>query len=97
MSTASKLQAQQHHRLPLQGLALAPGSLKAYNTQLNNFLAHSRLSHQQLLTTAPRVLDRMVAVFIQHSFDAQSPFTYASHALHAVIYYQPYLNQHMFV
>src|SRR5665647_1240553 len=79
-----------HHspvaRLPLQDLALTPGSLKAYNKQLNNFLTHPRLSHQQLLTAPAHQLDRLVAVFIQHSYDTDTPVTYASHALHAVVY-----------
>ena len=90
-----------HHspvaRLPLQDLALTPGSLKAYNKQLNNFLTHSRLSHQQLLTAPAHQLDRLVAVFIQHSYDTDTPFTYASHALHAVVYHRPDLKQHMYV
>ena len=84
-------------RLPLQDLALTPGSLKAYNKQLNSFLTHARLSLQQLLTAHPHQLDRLVAVYIQHSYNTHTPFTYASHALHAVVYHRPDLKQHMFV
>lgn len=91
------MSAKQMPRLPLQDLALTAGSLKAYNTQLNKFLTHSRLSHQQLLTAPAHRLDRLVAVFIQHSYDTGTPFTYASHALHAVVYHRPDLKQHMYV
>jgi integrase len=84
-------------RLPLQDLALAPASLTSYNRSLRNFLTHSRLSPQQLLTEPARCLDRLLAIFIQHSFDAASPFTYAAHALHAVIYHRPDVKLQLFV
>jgi integrase len=84
-------------RLPLQDLALAPASRKSYDTSLSSFLTYSRLTSQQLLTAPATVLDRLLAVYIQHCFDSVTPFTYASHALHAVIYHRPDLKAQMFV
>lgn len=84
-------------RLPLQDLALAPASLTSYNRSLRNFLTYSRLTPQQLLTEPAMRLDRLLAVFIQHSFDTVSPFTYAAHALHAVIYHRPDVKLQLFV
>jgi hypothetical protein len=84
-------------RLPLQDLALAPASLTSYNRSLRNFLTHSRLSPQQLLTEPAMRLDRLLAVYIQHSFDTASPFTYAAHALHAVVYHRPDVKSQLFV
>ena len=84
-------------RLPLQDLALAPTSLTSYNRSLHNFLTHSRLTPQQLLTEPAMRLDRLLAVFMQHSFDMTSPFTYAAHALHAVIYHRPDVKLQLFI
>jgi integrase len=84
-------------RLPLQDLALAPASLISYNRSLRSFLTYSRLSPQQLLTEPATRLDRLLAVFIQHSFDAASPFTYAAHALHAVVYHRPDVKSRLFI
>ena len=79
-------------RLPLQDMALAPSSLKAYNKQLQSFLTHSRLTRKQLYTLPALRIDRALALYIQHSFDASAPFTYSSHALHAVIFHRPDLR-----
>jgi integrase len=84
-------------RLPLQDLALAPASLKSYNRSLSSFLTYARLSPQQLLSAPATRLDRLLAVYIQHSYDTASPFTYAAHALHAVVYHRPDLKARMFV
>jgi len=84
-------------RLPLQDLALAPSSLKSYNKNLSKFLTHARLSPQQLLSEPAMRLDRLLAVYIQSSYDAASPFTYAAHALHAVVYHRPDVKQQLFV
>lgn len=84
-------------RLPLQDLALAPASLKAYQRSLSGFLVYARLTPQQLLSEPASRLDRLLAVYIQHSFDSSSPFTYAAHALHAVVYHRPDVKAHMFV
>ena len=73
-------------RLPLQDLALAPASLKSYTKSLNSFLTYTRLTPKQLLSEPATRLDRLLAVYIQHSYDSASPFTYASHALHAIVY-----------
>lgn len=84
-------------RLPLQDLALAPASLQAYNRSLRLFLQFTRLSPQQLLCAPALRLDRLLAVFIQHSYDAASPYTYAAHALHAVVYHRPDLKAQLYV
>ena len=84
-------------RLPLQDLALAPASLKAYHRSLTSFLTYSRLTPQQFLSEPASRLDRRLAVYIQHSFDTASPFTYASHALHAIIHHRPDVKAQMFV
>jgi integrase len=83
-------------RLPLQDLALAPASLKSYNLSLSRFLTHARLSTQQFLTEPALSLDRLLALYIQHSYDSSSPFTYASHALHAVVFHRPDLKTALF-
>jgi integrase len=84
-------------RLPLQDLALTPASTRAYTTSLSNFLAHSRLTPQQLFTLPALRLDRLLAEFIQYSYERSTPYTYASHTLHAVIFYRPDLKHSMFV
>src|ERR1700722_8655240 len=84
-------------RLPLQDLVLATSSLKSYNKSLSSFLTHARLTPQQLLSEPATRLDRLLAVYIQHSYDTASPFTYAAHALHAVIYHRPDVKQQLFV
>src|ERR1700722_18383831 len=84
-------------RLPLQDLVLATSSLKSYNKSLSSFLTHARLTPQQLLTVPAIRLDRLLAVYIQHSYDTASPFTYAAHALHAVVFHRPDLKAHMFI
>lgn len=80
-----------HHRLkrlPLQDMALAPSSLKAYNKQLFNFLSYSRLTRQQLYFLPALRIDRALALYIQHSYDSSTPFAYAAHALHAVVFHR---------
>ena len=84
-------------RLALQNLALAPASLKAYQRSLSRFLVHARLSPKQLLSEPATRLDRLLAVYIQHSYDSASPFTYAAHALHAVVFHRPDVKANMFV
>ena len=81
-----------YKRLPLQDMALAPATVKAYSKQLNNFLTYSRLSLQIIYSIVPHKLDRSMALFIQHSYDSNLPFTYASHALHALVFYRPELK-----
>lgn len=84
-------------RLLLQDLALAPASLKAYQRSLRSFLIYARLTPQQLLTEPAARLDRRLAVYIQHSYDTASPYTYAAHALHAVVYHRPDVKAKMFI
>ena len=84
-------------RLPLQDLALAPASLTSYNRSLTSFLTYARLTPQQLLSAPAIRLDRLLAVYIQHSYDTASPFTSAAHALHAVVYHRPDLKVRMFI
>lgn len=84
-------------RLALQDLALAPASLRAYQRSLSGFLVHARLTPQQLLSEPATRLDRLLAVYIQHSYDSASPFTYAAHALHAVVFHRPDVKARMFV
>ena len=79
-------------RLPLQDLALAPSSLRAYTKQLDTFLRYRDWTHQQLIDASPERLDRRLAEFIQYSYDRGSPFAYASHSLHAIIYFRPSLK-----
>lgn len=81
-----------YKRLPLQDMALAPSTVKAYSKQLNNFLTYSRLSLKHIYRLEPHQLDRSLALFIQHSYDHNLPFTYASHALHALVFYRPELK-----
>lgn len=76
-------------RLPLQDLTLEPGSLKSYDRSLRSFLTYTRLSSQQLLSMPAQRLDRLLAVFLQHSYDTRAPFTLGAHALHAVVHYRP--------
>ena len=90
MSTTSH-----HRRLPLQELALAPASRTAYNRQLDKFLLHTRLQHHHLFDTPPHQLDRLLAEYIQFSYDQHAPFGYAAHALHAVVHYNPLLKAHL--
>ena len=85
-----------HHRLqrlPLQDMALALSSLKAYNKQLQSFLTHSRLTPEQLSLMSARRLDRALALYIQHCYDSSTPFQYAAHALHAVVFHRLDLKQ----
>lgn len=62
-------------RHPLQDLALAPATFRAYTKQLNDFLQHSeaktRMTHLQLLTIKPLdlQLDRLLAEYIQHRYN----------------------------
>jgi integrase len=84
-----------HRRLPLQDSALAASSLRAYNSNLIRFLTHARLSPHQFLTAPAHQLDRLLAVFIQHSHDRRRPFAYAAHALHAAIFHRPDLKQQL--
>jgi len=84
-------------RLPLQDLVLAPATLKAYTNSLSSFLSHSRLTPQQLLNLPARTLDRLLAVFIQHSYDSAAPFQYSSNALNAVAYHRPDVKARLFI
>ena len=83
-------------RLPLQDLALASSSLRAYNKQLAAFLSHTRLTPQQFYSLPAYKLDRLLAVYIQHCYDAGLPFTYASHALHAASFHRLDLKLRLF-
>ena len=73
-------------------MALAPSSLKAYNAQLASFLTHSRLTRKQLYNLPALHLDRALALYIQHCYDSSTPFQYAAHALHAVVFHRLDLN-----
>lgn len=82
-------------RQPLQDLALAPASLIAYQTAFDKFLRHSNLTLDNFMETAPQHVDLMLAAFIQHSFDEDSSFAYASHALNAVAFFRPTVKLHL--
>jgi integrase len=85
-----------HHRrrrLPLQDLALASASLRAYNSALNRFLLHHRLDYSTFLSMPAPRLDWLLAVFIQRQYDAREPFTYSAHAFHAAVYHRQELKQ----
>ena len=76
-------------RLPLQDLALAPASRLAYERSLSGFLRFASLRPAELLTIQSGRLDRLLALYIQHSYDTSGHFTYASHALAAVVFHRP--------
>ena len=69
-------------------MALASGTRAAYAAQLRSFMEHAGISHEELLTHSARRIDRWLSLFIQHSYDAQRPYSYAQHALHAVVYHR---------
>lgn len=83
-------------RLPLQDLALEPRSRKAYDSNLNSFLTFARLPLQQFLIEPATRLDRLLAVYIQHSYDSGLSFTNTSHALHGVVFHRPELKERLF-
>lgn len=87
-------------RLPLQDLALAPTSLASYTRQLQSFLRYSRLSRPLFRTMPAPQMDHLLSVYLQHLFDTADPdaqqrrsgFSYASLAVHAVVYHRPELR-----
>lgn len=81
-----------HQRLPLEDSSLAPATFKAYTKQLQNFFTYASLDMTKFYAVPPSILDSMLAHFIQHSYDNEQPFTYASHALHAVIFFRQELK-----
>jgi integrase len=84
-------------RLPLQDLALEPRSRKAYDRNLYSFLTFARLPLQQFLIEPATRLDRLLAVYIQYSYDSGLSFTNASHALHGVVFHRPEFKEHLFI
>ena len=79
-------------RLPLQNMAIKPASLQQYLKDLNKFLSHARLSHQQFMHMPAAAIDWQLAVFIQHMYDVQQPFQYAANALCAAIFFRQSLK-----
>ncbi len=89
---AANSSASSRRRLPLQDLALAPASLRAYSSQLHSFLTHTRLSLTALYRARPSYVDDRLARYIQHSYNSFAPFSYAAHTLHAVVFHRPDLK-----
>jgi hypothetical protein len=81
--------------LPLRGMSLAPASQRAYSKQLGSFLSHARLNTRTFHVASPDQIDRALAVYIQACYDAQSSFTYASHALNAAVHQRPELRHQL--
>ena len=89
----SRLQPEPY--LPLRSMALAPASQKAYSKQLGSLLSHTRFSHTAFFALPAAAVDRALAVYIQFCYDARSSFTYASHALSAVVHQRPDLRHQL--
>lgn len=83
------------YRQPLQDLALTSASRLAYKNAFDKFLLYSKLTLDKFMTTDPSHVDLMLAAFIQHSYDEDSSFVYASHALNAVAFYRPTVKLHL--
>ena len=81
--------------LPLRGMSLAPASQRAYSKQLGSFLSHARLNTRTFQAASAAQIDRALAVYIQSCYDAQSSFTYASHALNAAVHQRPELRHQL--
>ena len=91
-ASASRLPPALAQRVPLQDLAVAPASLRMYSTARNKFLTHTRLSHSHLLHLPATRVDRLLCDYFQASFDAGGSYSYTSHALHGVIFFNPALK-----
>lgn len=81
--------------LPLRGMSLAPASQRAYSKQLGSFLSHARLNRRTFYAASAAQIDLALAVYVQFCYDAQSSFTYASHALNAVVHQRPELRHQL--
>ena len=55
----------------LRDAALAPATLRAYDTNVNKFLSHTRLTLSQLLQLPPDLIDQRLAEYIDHLFAAR--------------------------
>lgn len=83
--------------MSLYEMQLAPATRLAYTRALNKFFAHARLTFDTFLELSAPQVDHLVARFIQHSYDTDSSFVYASHALNAVAFYRPDLRHCLYV
>jgi integrase len=76
----------------LRDAALGSTTLRAYNDNVNKFLHHTRLSLRQLLTLPPFIIDRRLALFIDHMFEHGGSYSYACQAVFGLIYRCPSLK-----
>lgn len=76
--------------------ALAPATLKAYDTNVNKFLTFTRLSSlNHLLRMKPVIIDQRLSEYIDQLFASHGSYSYASQALFGLIYRCPPLRHHL--
>ena len=76
----------------LKTYALAPNTFTAYEREFNNFLQHTRLTPQQILSYPPALLDHLLAQYLDWLFTNQKGFTQGSHTLYALVFFRPSLH-----
>jgi integrase len=76
--------------------ALAPATLRAYNTNVNKFLLFTRLpSLTRLLQLSPTLIDQRLSEYIDTLFEQRGSFHYASQTLFGLIFRCPPLRYHL--
>lgn len=79
----------------LRNAALAPATLKAYDTNVNKFLTHTRLSLPTLLRLSPILIDQRLSEYIDTMFARRGSFDYANQALFGLVFRCPGLRPHL--
>lgn len=77
----------------LMGHALAPRTLDKYSQALNLFLAFC--AERAVRVSTARDVDRHLALYIQHLFDAGRPFHLAACAVFGLQHHAPWMAQHL--
>ena len=76
--------------------ALAPATLKAYDTNVNRFLSFTRLpSLSTLLALSPVIIDQRLSEYIDTLFEQRGPYHYASQTMFGLVFRCPPLRFHL--
>lgn len=74
---------------------MAPATQRAYTINMNRFLSHTRLSLLQLYTRRSSSVDRLLAAYLDHSYESGGSFDYASQTFFGLLHHCPHLRNRL--
>src|SRR4051812_48626508 len=79
----------------LRDAALADGTRRNYNNNLNKFLHYTRLTLHKLKQLDPIIVDQRLSEYIDNMFNMNDSYEYACQTLFGLIYRHPQLKSQL--